>query len=389
MASWKEKILSDVADVIPGFAFKSVDFGDVGVPVVKIKDITPPRVAVEGCEKVNLSAYDTTKIEKYRLRKGDFLVAMTGATIGKVGRIKDEFDGYLNQRVAKIKAKHGLADNNFIYYAIFPKRFQEFVVNAASGSSVQENASGNDIGDYDLLIPPSITEQTTIASVLSSLDAKIDLLHSQNKTLEQLAETLFRQWFVGEVKEEWEEKPLDEIADYLNGLALQKYPAKIDDYLPVIKIKELNQGITESSDKCSRTIPSQYIIQNGDVLFSWSGSLVVKIWDDGEGALNQHLFKVTSGQYPKWFYYLATRYHLENFRIIAESKSTTMGHIQREHLAEAKISIPPKALFDAYDNAIAPLIEKEIKNNGQIRQLTHLRDMLLPKLMSGEVRVKI
>ena len=170
---------------------------------------------------------------------------------------------------------------------------------------------------------------------------------------------------------------------------MQKYPAKIDDYLPVIKIKELNQGITESSDKCSRTIPSQYIIQNGDVLFSWSGSLVVKIWDDGEGALNQHLFKVTSGQYPKWFYYLATRYHLENFRIIAESKSTTMGHIQREHLAEAKISIPPKALFDAYDNAIAPLIEKEIKNNGQIRQLTHLRDMLLPKLMSGEVRVKI
>ncbi|MGB4575676.1 MAG: restriction endonuclease subunit S, partial [Paludibacter sp.] len=126
---------------------------------------------------------------------------------------------------------------------------------------------------------------------------------------------------------------------------------------------------------------------DGDVLFSWSGSLEVVLWTGGKGALNQHLFKVTSKVYPKWFYYLATKHHLNDFKTIAESKSTTMGHIQKEHLKQAMISIPPKELFDQYDERIAPLIEKRINNDKQIRTLTQTRDTLLPKLMSGEVRV--
>ena len=144
------------------------------------------------------------------------------------------------------------------------------------------------------------------------------------------------------MEESWEEKSLPEIADYLNGLALQKFPAKGNDFLPVIKIREMKQGISENSDKCNRDIPSQYIVQDGDVLFSWSGSLEVVLWTGGEGALNQHLFKVSSKEYPKWFYYLATKHHLAEFKVIAESKSTTMGHIQREHLKQAMISIPSK-----------------------------------------------
>jgi len=261
----------------------------------------------------------------------------------------------------------------------------------------QANAvkSQTDMADYVNLFDqrrmmitlPLIDEQKAIEESLSSLDDKIDLLHRQNKTLEHLAETLFRQWFVEKAEESWEEKSLDEIAEYLNGLALQKFPAKGNDSLPVIKIKEMKQGISENTDRCSREMPSKYIIQDGDILFSWSGSLEVVIWHDGEGALNQHLFKVSSNSFPKWFYYLATKYHLETFKMIAESKSTTMGHIQREHLSDATISVPPKEIFAEYDKQIAPLIEKRIKNNSQIKNLIQLRDTLLPKLMSGEVRV--
>src|SRR5690606_35010800 len=144
---------------------------------------------------------------------------------------------------------------------------------------------------------------------------KIDLNHQMNSTLEQIAQTLFKHWFIdfefpdengnpykssggrmvdselGEIPEGWEVKPIDEVADFLNGLALQKYPAENDDYLPVIKIRELKQGITEVTDKASSKIEEKYIINDGDILFSWSGSLECCIWCNGKGALNQHIFK--------------------------------------------------------------------------------------------------
>lgn len=121
--------------------------------------------------------------------------------------------------------------------------------------------------------------------------------------------------------------------------------------------------------------------------FSWSGSLEVELWCGGTGALNQHLFKVTSQEFPKWFYFLWTRHHLETFRRIAASKATTMGHIQRRHLTEAKVLVPPRELIQAMGGIMKPLIDKIIANRVQSRTLAELRDTLLPKLLSGEIRV--
>jgi type I restriction enzyme S subunit len=241
--------------------------------------------------------------------------------------------------------------------------------------------------EIEITLPP-LPEQKAIAEVLSSLDDKIDLLHRQNKTLEQLAETLFRQWFVEEVEESWEEKGLDEIAEFLNGLACQKFPRKSgENGLPVIKIKEMRTGITESSDWATADVPEKYIIQNGDMLFSWSGSLDIVLWFGGKGVLNQHLFKVSSEVYPQWFYYFWTQYHLQEFKGIADDKATTMGHIQRHHLSDARVIVPPKNVLQKIDNTVNPLFQKIKSNTQQIRTLTQLRDTLLPKLMSGEVRV--
>ena len=189
---------------------------------------------------------------------------------------------------------------------------------------------------------------------------------------------------LGPIPKGWSVKPLDEIANFLNGLALQKYPPENgDDYLPVIKIRELRNGVTETSDRASRKLPREYIIQDGDLLFSWSGSLEVQFWVGGEGALNQHLFKVTSENYPLWFCYHWILYHLTDFRSIAEEKTTTMGHIKREHLSNALCIIPNN--IDLLDANIQPIFSKMLVNDKECILLRKTRELLLPGLLTGRI----
>ena len=226
--------------------------------------------------------------------------------------------------------------------------------------------------------------------MLSSLDDKIDLLHRQNQTLEAMAQTLFRQWFIEEVREDWEEIPLSSIANFLNGLACQKFPPKNDiDRLPVLKIKDLSSGISENSDWASSDVKPEYIVNAGDVIFAWSASLMVKVWHGEKCILNQHLFKVTSDKYPKWFFYQWCKHHLAEFISISSSHATTMGHIKRGDLDEAMVVVPTLAELERMDTQMIPLFDKQVNNHRQIQTLTQLRDTLLPKLMSGEIRVEV
>lgn len=281
-----------------------------------------------------------------------------------------------------------MIDPVFLFYNLTQSQTTEYLHSIAEAStSAYPSLKPSDIESLEILLPP-LPEQTAIAEVLSSLDDKIGLLHRQNKSLEQLAETLFRQWFMEEAKESWEEKGLDEIAQFLNGLACQKYPRKSGEIgLPVIKIKEMRTGITESSDWVTADIPEKYVIRNGDMLFSWSGSLDIVLWFGGKGVLNQHLFKVSSEKYPQWFYYFWTQYHLQEFKGIAEDKATTMGHIQRHHLSNSRVIVPTSEELQVMDETVNPIFQKIKSNTIQIKTLTQLRDTLLPKLMSGEVRV--
>ena len=157
--------------------------------------------------------------------------------------------------------------------------------------------------------------------------------------------------------------------------------------MPVIKIRELRDGFTDSTDRASLDVPEQYIIEDGDVLFSWSGSLVLELWTGGTGVLNQHLFKVSSRDYPRWFYHLWIAEHLERFQGIAADKATTMGHIKREHLRQAKALVPSADLLEAMTGVMFPLLDQQITNDLESRTLAGIRDALLPKLLSGEIRV--
>ena len=170
---------------------------------------------------------------------------------------------------------------------------------------------------------------------------------------------------------------------------MQKFRPKDKELgIPVLKIKELGQkSCDSSSDICSESIKPEYIVNDGDVIFSWSGTLKIDIWCGGICGLNQHLFKVTSKIYPKWFYYYWTKQHLNKFIRIAKDKAVTMGHIKREDLDKSQLSIPNNKNFRTMNNIIGPLLEKQITLNIENRFLIQLRDAFLPKLMNNEIKI--
>ena len=242
-----------------------------------------------------------------------------------------------------------------------------------------------------------------------------------NETLESMARALFKSWFVdfdpvrakmagrdtglpqhladlfpdrmvdselGEIPEGWEVSALDEIAVFQNGLALQKHRPQVnEERLPVVKIAQLRSRKTDSGEWATSNIRPECIIDNGDVVFSWSGSLMVTVWCSGRAALNQHLFKVTSTRFPKWFFLHNVRFHLTDFQTIAAGKATTMGHIKRHHLSDAMCTVPDSRLLAVADRPLSSIFEKSLSANIQSRTLAALRDALLPKLVSGELRV--
>ena len=272
---------------------------------------------------------------------------------------------------------------------------------------------------------PSVSEQRAIAAVLTSLDDKIEQNRRTGRALEGLARATFKAWFVdfepvkakaagatsfpgmptaafaalpdrltdssiGPVPEGWKLRPLSKVATFLNGLALQKYPpAGNGSDLPIIKIAELRKGSTDSAGQANASVPDAYVVEDGDLLFSWSGTLEVELWFGGRGALNQHLYKVTSDAYPRWLCLHWVRQHLPEFRVIASSKATTMGHIKRGHLDDALIVLPDDVALQAADSMIGPLYDLFASVAIESRKLAVLRDYLLPRLLSGQVRARM
>ncbi len=188
---------------------------------------------------------------------------------------------------------------------------------------------------------------------------------------------------------DWEVKTLLDIAIFTNGLACQKFrPNENEEFYRVIKIREMGTGFTENSEFVSLNIPEKVVVYNGDILFSWSATLDVKIWTGGTGGLNQHIFKVTSKNYPKSYYYFELLNYLQHFKMMAELRKTTMGHITQDHLRESRITIPPKGLINELDKVLNPILEKKVKLNIENQELASLRDWLLPMLMNGQVKVQ-
>jgi type I restriction enzyme S subunit len=373
------------------------------------------------------------------MAKGPGVITGRYGTIGKVFYIeKDYWPLNTTLYVKDFKGNDPL----FVYYFLKTISYSDY-----SDKAAVPGINRNHLHKAKVRVPVDPVYQRVLATKLWSLDKKIELNRQTNQTLEQIAQAIFKSWFVdfepvkakiaakqngqdpelaaicaisgkseeqinalgedalqqlkataalfpdalveselGEVPEGWGVKSLDEIAHYQNGLALQKFrPEEGADYLPVLKIAQLKKGFADGDEKATTKIKPECIVRNGDVVFSWSGSLMVDVWCGGTAALNQHLFKVTSENYPKWFYYFWTKWHLEYFQQIAADKAVTMGHIKREHLSQAKCIIPSFDLDEI--DVVNTLLEKQIEQRIESFTLQEVRDILLPKLLAGELDI--
>jgi type I restriction enzyme, S subunit len=367
---------------------KGSDFVSDGIPFVMATDINDGKVNLVGCKFITREQADS-------LAKGfaipEDVLLTHKATLGRaavVGELKTPYIMLTPQVTYYRVVKKDRLHNKFLKYYFDSPFFQDTLVNHGDSGSTRAYIGITAQRDLPIIVPSHAREQESIAAVLGSLDDKIDLLHRQTKTLEILAETLFRQWFTEDAKESWDVRPLSGIANFLNGLACQKFPPINDvEKLPVLKIRELSSGIAETADWATSNVKPGYIVEAGDVIFAWSASLMVKVWEGEKCVLNQHLFKVTSDEFPKWFYLRWCKHHLAEFIAVAASHATTMGHIKRGDLDAAKVLVPPPATLKTMSKQMQPLLDKQIAIAKQRKTLEKLRDTLLPKLMSGEVRV--
>ena len=341
-------------------------------------------------------------------RKGDVLVANIRPYLKKVWLADKE--GGCSSDVLVFRVKEG-NKSSFLYAIMLQDRFFDYAMKGAKGSKMPR-------GDKDHIMKyklPTFSpqEQENIGNLVISITNKLWLNRSINHNLEAIAKQLYDYWFVQfdfpntegkpykssgekmvwneklkrEIPEEWHCGNLFEIATFTNGLACQKFRPKDGEVpLPVIKIREMHDGISSDTEEVSPNIPESVKVYNGDVLFSWSASLEVMLWACGLGGLNQHIFKVTSANdFPKSFYYFQLLNYVDVFKKMAEARKTTMGHITQDHLQQSTIAIPDnKDIVDKFEKRISPIFAQMVKLQEEIQQLSKQRDELLPLLMNGQ-----
>ena len=409
MVEWKEYKVAEVIEEISmgpfGSNIKVDNFIDSGVPVLNGSNLQGFKLNEDSFNYVSQEKADN--LGKANAHKGDVVITHRG-TLGQIVYIPEEskYNQYvISQSQFRLKLNQDIIRPDFFVYFFHTRLGQHRILMNASQVGVPALARPTSTFKEVLVPVPSMDAQIKIMDILHSLDDKIEVNRRINENLEQQAQALFKSWFVdfepfkdgefveselGMIPKGWRVESLSSIADYINGLAMQKYrPEEGEEGLPVLKIKELGQGsIDDNSELCSPSlIGDKYIIKDGDIIFSWSGTLMVKVWCGGKCGLNQHLFVVVPKDYQKWFVYQWTKYHLDNFIRIAKDKAVTMGHIKRGELDKAKVVIPDNDNLARIDALMEPIFNQIISNELESRRLATLRDTLLPKLMSGELKV--
>lgn len=416
----REAAFSELLSAVVDNRGRSCPTVDSGIPLIatnciRNESLYPTR---EDVRYVSRSTYATWF--RGHLMPGDIIFVNKG-TPGRVCLVPDPVDFCIAQDMVAVRADNDLVYPKFLFAVLRSPEVQECIQQMHVGTMIPHFKKA-DFTRLLLPVPKSRSIQEFIGDLYFAFSAKIDLNQQKNMTLQSVARSLFRSWFVdfdpvvakaagraplgmdaataalfpssfedselGPIPRGWRVTPLDQIAEFLNGLPLQRYPADRGTTLPVIKIAQLRAGSAAGAERASLSVPSEYVIDDGDLIFSWSGSLLVELWCGGRAALNQHLFKVSPRRFPKWFCFHWLRLHLPEFQGIAADKATTMGHIRRHHLTEALVVTPPDQLLGYMDARMKPLLDLRVQNTVASRTVAALRDTLLPKLLSGEIRLR-
>ena len=390
MGEWKEYKIDEVAKISTGFAFSGDEYEFKGIlRVVRGENVTIGNLRWDSEKYWNKA---TNGLDQYYLQENDIVIGMDGSRVGhNRAKIKSqELPLILAQRVARLRAKEGF-DQGFLWYHIFSDNFKDYVEAVHTGTSIP-HISQKQIADFEIFAPILESEQTAISSILSSLDDKIDLLHRQNATLEKMAETLFRQWFVEEAKEDWVRTKIGDVLDtVLGGTPSTKKPEYWDGNIPWINSGEVNnfrilqcsRFITELGLKKSNT----KLLPVGTTVLAITGATLgqVSLLEIDTCANQSVVGIIPNGTLPKEFIFLWIKMKISE--IILSETGGAQPHINKNDINETDIVIPDSDYLNKIKLTIEPLFKKITHNSFQIRTLTALRDTLLPKLMSGEVRV--
>ena len=416
MSEWKRYKLSDLYEMSSGISSTKEQAGH-GSPFLSFSVVFNNYFLPDSL----IDLMDTTEgdKQKYSINEGDIFLTRTSETVDELAMssvaLKDypeaSFSGFL-KRLRPVDKR--IVYPKFMAFYLRSPLFRRTIIN---NTVMTLRASFNEaMFSYLEIMLPDFDTQKKIGDFLYSLEKKKQTNNQINQELEAMAKTLYDYWFVQfdfpdqngkpykssggkmvynpelkrEIPEGWGVDSLWNIANFYNGLAMQKYRPDTngDDYLPVIKIREMMNGFSKDTEKARLDIPTEAVVERGDILFSWSATLEVIIWGKEKGALNQHIFKVTSETYPKSFIYFELKSYLKVFKAIAELRKTTMGHITQDHLKQAKIVVPPIDFISKLDAKLQPIMLKQQIIENQNQELTQLRDWLLPMLMNGQVLEK-
>ena len=403
---WEEITIDICCDLIAGYAFKSKDFGEFDTKVIRIGDITPPFVHHDSAIGVNLANYDHRKIERYKIKYNDFVLAMTGATIGKVGRYISDVPSYVNQRVLLFKSKEGY-DHSFIYYTINSYVFSQYVLNHIDSESAQPNISANTISKFSFKIPANISDQRKIAGILSALDAKIENNNKINANLEAQAEALFKSWFVdftpfkdqpfvdselGPIPQGWKDGKLGDYCETICRGLTPKYNLDSKEIVLGQTCVRNNIVTLNNARKHQPKGKTEKKVQQWDTLINSTGigslgRVGIVYFDYNYVSFDSHITVVRATN-PLLRPYIgrnlvSRQLEIENLAI----GSTGQTELPRESVKSITLYIPTQKVLESFNCIIKPLSLKILKNIQENQRLAALRDTLLPKLMSGEIKL--
>ena len=412
-SEWREVVLKDVIEFNPK---ESIKKGTV-TKKIGMDKLAPFQRKIDGFELAEFSGGS-------KFRNGDTLLARITPCLenGKTAQVMildDDEIAFGSTEYIVMRNKTGITDNNYIFYLSLSQYVRDTAIKSMTGTSGRQRAQTDVIKNTKIMLPP-LQEQKAIAHILSTLDDKIEVNNQINKTLENMAQAIFKQWFVdfefpnedgepykssgGEMVESelglipkgWEVASLYDIADYINGTSFKKNEVNEFEGIPIIKIVEIKNGYSKSTSFYNGTTnkAKKYYLRKRDILFSWSGnpetSIDIFIWSKEQGILNQHIFKVEPYDYSKSYIYFLLKNFKSVFMDIASNKQTTgLGHVTVADLKRLKTPIPNEEILSEFIKISDVIIEKIFNNMQEIETLQSLRDSLLPKLLSGEIRVPL
>lgn len=395
-SGWVTVPLPEVIDFQEGPGIMARDFRDNGTPLVRLAGLNGGSL-LDGCNYL-----DPEMVERrwahFALREGDTLLS-TSASLGRTARVTADAEGAIAYTgLIRMRPRDGRVSSDYVRRLLQSPLFQRQVEAMGSGS-VMRHFGPTHLRHMTVLVPP-VKEQEDIDAIVSALDEKIESNRRLALLLEETASALFRARFVdfvgvtdlveseiGPIPRDWTVRPLSHLGRFINGGALTK-DATGSGRL-IIRIAEMKNGPGASTKYTDALVADDQVARPGDLLFAWSGSLGVSRWTLPEAVINQHIFKcVPSGDAPEWLLEQCLLDALPEFIRIAADKATTMGHIRRRDLDSPRWAVPPTEDLTEIDAVMAPLLQRRIGCLTESHVLAELRDTLLPKLVSGQIRVR-